>query len=71
VPISIAYDASTVMTGARRQPAPCVLSVYGAYGKQDDLGWTPSRCVHEKRVLMEGRMIWGGHPQDVHCKGLL
>ncbi|KAF5837847.1 hypothetical protein DUNSADRAFT_3810 [Dunaliella salina] len=41
VPISLAYDASKVRL--RQQPAPCVLSVYGAYGRPDDLEWSPSR----------------------------
>eukprot|EP00983_Pelagomonas_calceolata_P111055 1159741-Pelagomonas_calceolata.AAC.20 len=40
VPVSLAYDASKVRL--RQQPAPCVLSVYGAYGRPDDLEWSPS-----------------------------
>jgi len=41
VPISLAYDTSKVRL--RQQLAPCVLSVYGAYGRPDDLEWSPWR----------------------------
>lgn len=45
VPISLAYDPSMIQPGVSEKRAPCVLSVYGAYGREDDLGWSPTRCV--------------------------